>query len=135
MAKRKPSKPRLSAGELEMMSLLWRAGSVTLSEAQQQFGRPIGYTTIQTRLNRLVDKGLVLRTEVRPATYSAAVTQEDVSANQLDTLLDRVTGGRIVPLVAQLVTNRTLTKSEIQELKRLVRDAEQRLKTEGESDA
>ena len=50
---------RLSAGELEMLQMLWRDGPVTLSEAQRGLRRAIGYTTVQTRLNRLVEKGVV----------------------------------------------------------------------------
>ncbi len=127
---RKTTKQKLSPGEMEIMSLLWEHDEVSLSEAQRLLGRPIGYTTMQTRLNRLVDKLLAMRSDQRPARYRAAVTKEDVSANHLDTLLERVTGGRVVPLVAQLVNDRSLTKQEISELKKLVRDAEKRLSEE-----
>lgn len=47
----------LAAGEMEMMQMLWREGGVTISEARRALDRPIGYTTVQTRLNRLVAKG------------------------------------------------------------------------------
>ncbi len=127
---RKKSKPKLSQGEMEIMSLLWEHGEVSLSEAQTLLGRPIGYTTMQTRLNRLVEKGLATRSDMRPARYAAAVSGADVSANHLETLLERVTGGRVVPLVAQLVNDRSLTKSEISELKKLIRAAEKRTKRE-----
>ena len=126
------TKPKLSAGEMEIMSLLWEHVQLTLSEAQRLFGRPIGYTTMQTRLNRLVDKSMVHRTSERPAKYKAAVSREDVSANHLDTLLERVTGGRVVPLVAQLVNDRSLTRAELAELKKLIRDAEKRLNERGD---
>lgn len=128
---RKKSKQKLSAGEMEIMNLLWEHGELTLNEAQQVFGRKIGYTTMQTRLNRLVEKGIAQRSADRPAKYAAAVSKENVSANHLDTLLERVTGARVVPLVAQLVNDRSLTKSELGELKKLIRDAEKRLNKEG----
>ena len=124
-------KTKLSSGEMEIMSVLWEHGELSLRDAQTLFGRPIGYTTIQTRLNRLVDKGLATRSATRPAKYAAAVSKEDVSANHLDTLLERVTGGQVVPLVAQLVNDRSLTKSELGELKKLIRDAEKRLNQKG----
>lgn len=130
MAKKK-SKQKLSAGEMEIMSLLWEYVELTLNEAQRLFGRPIGYTTMQTRLNRLVEKGLAGRSTERPAKYNALVSKEDVSANHLETLLERVTGGRVVPLVAQLVNDRSLTKSELTELKKLIRNAEKRLDEKG----
>ena len=127
MAKRKSSKKRLSSGEMEILAMLWDQGPVTLSQAQESLGRPIGYTTMQTRLNRLVEKQVVRRSKDRPARYEALVSPEDVSANQLDLLLDRVTGGKVVPLVAHLVDDRSLSSEEIDELKRIVKVAEERL--------
>ncbi len=122
MAKRRP--PRLSAGEMEILQMLWRAGAVTLSEAQEALARPIGYTTMQTRLNRLVDKHVVTRTSDRPARYSAAVAPDDVSARHIELLLERVSGGSVVPLVAHLVRDRDLSADEISELKQLIAEVE-----------
>ncbi len=116
--------PRLSAGEMEIMQMLWRQGGVTLSEAQAGLGRAIGYTTVQTRLNRLVDKLVVTRTAERPARYAAAVGPEEVGARHLDLLLERVSDGGVVPLVAHLVRDRALSPAEIAELKQLIAQAE-----------
>ena len=115
---------RLSAGELEMLQMLWRDGPVTLSEAQRGLRRAIGYTTVQTRLNRLVEKGVVTRTAERPATYRAAVAAEDVSAGHLDLLLERVSGGSIVPLVAHLMKGRRLSREETLALRKLISASE-----------
>ena len=122
MSTRKPR--RVTAGEMEILEVLWRHGGVTLSEAHRSLARDIGYTTVQTRLNRLVDKGLARRSTERPARYVAAVSQREVSAGQLDLLLKRVSGGSIVPLVAHLVEDRSLSLDEIAQLKKLIDDAE-----------
>ena len=82
---------------------------MTLSEAHQGLGRPIGYTTMQTRLNRLVAKGVVTRSEGRPARYAAAVRAKTVGTRHLDLLVERIRGFKIVPLVAHLVRDRRLT--------------------------
>ena len=116
--------PRLSAGEMEILQMLWREGDVTILQAQRALDRQVGYTTVQTRLNRLVAKGVVTRTKSRPAKYRAAVAPEEVSARHLDLLLERVSGGRVVPLVAHLVKDRTLSPEEIDQLRRLVDEAE-----------
>lgn len=123
MAKGRDSS-RLSAGEMEMLQMLWREGSVTIIEAQRALDREVGYTTVQTRLNRLVAKGAVTRTRSRPANYRAAVAPEDVSAGHLDLLLERVSGGSVVPLVAHLVKDRTLSPAEIDQLRQLIDQAE-----------
>jgi BlaI family penicillinase repressor len=116
--------PRLSAGEMEIMQVLWREGDVTLSAAHAAMDRPIGYTTVQTRLNRLVEKRIVRRSSERPARYAAAVSPNDVSARHLDLLLERVSDGNVVPLVAHLIRDRELSRAEIVELKELINDAE-----------
>jgi predicted transcriptional regulator len=121
---KKTKGPRLSAGEMEILQMLWRQGSVALSEAQAGLGRSIGYTTMQTRLNRLVEKGVVTRSADRPARYTAAVAPEEVSARHLDLLLERVSGGNIVPLVAHLVRDRALSSADIAELKQLIQEAD-----------
>ncbi len=126
MAKKKIETARLSSGEMEILRMLWTHAGIGLSEAQNYLGRPIGYTTIQTRLNRMVDKGLVARSSKRPATYRAAIKQEKVSAGLLDLLMDHVSGGNVVPLVAHLMKERSLSAKDIKELKRLIAEAERR---------
>lgn len=126
MAKKKKESARYSNGEMEILRMLWTHAGIGLSEAQNYLGRPIGYTTIQTRLNRMVEKGLVTRSSGRPALYRAAIKQEKVSAGLLDLLLDHVSGGNVVPLVAHLMKERSLSVKDIAELKRLIAEAERR---------
>ena len=118
----------LTDGEMELLGFLWKHGALSLSEAHQRFEKSIGYTTMQTRLNRLVDKGLVMRSTSRPARYSAKIAPEDVSANHMNALLRRVTDLSVVPLVAQLVQERSLTPDEIEEIKTIIEQAEKKAK-------
>lgn len=120
-----PPVPRLTSRELEIVSALWKAGSASISEVHVALGRPVGYTTVQTRLNRLVEKGVISRSDERPARYQALFDPEDVSRRDLDVLVRRVNGGQVVPLVAYLVRDRRLTADEIAELRQLVDEAEQ----------
>jgi predicted transcriptional regulator len=126
---RRRKTPRLSPGEMEILEMLWREGPVSLSAAQAGLGRKIGYTTIQTRLNRLVDKKLVARSAERPAQYQALVQPEEVSAGHLALLVERTSGGSVVPLIAHLVRDWTLSPEEIAELKQLIADAERQSKS------
>ncbi len=102
------------------------AWPLTIAEAHESIGRPLGYTTIQTRLNRLVEKGIVDRTEDRPAKYVAAVTSESVSAQPLGCFGTASLRRECGSLVAQLVEDRDLSKQEISELKKIIADAEKR---------
>jgi BlaI family transcriptional regulator, penicillinase repressor len=116
--------PRLSAGELEILQVLWRDGPVTISEARRGLRRRIGYTTVQTRLNRLAEKGVITRAAERPAKYQAAVAPEEVSTGYLTLLLERVSGGSIVPLVAHLMKDRKLTAEEVAALQQLITESQ-----------
>ncbi|HVC99490.1 MAG TPA: BlaI/MecI/CopY family transcriptional regulator [Pirellulales bacterium] len=120
---------RLSAAELEIMAMLWDCGPLSLAGAHQRFaayGRAIGYTTVQTRLNRLVDKRVVHRSKDRPCVYRATAAPEQIGAGHLDLLLERVSRGNVVPLVAHLVSGRSLSATELKELKALIAAAERR---------
>jgi predicted transcriptional regulator len=117
---------RLAAGELQLLEMLWREGGVTILEAQKALDLPIGYTTVQTRLNRLVAKGVAAKSAERPARYSAAVSPEEVGQGDLDLLVERVSAGRIAPLVAHLLDRHAVSREELAELRRLVDQAQRK---------
>ena len=117
--------PRLSGAEMSMVRMLWERECVTLSEAHRAMrkrGEQIGYTTVQTRLERLVRKGIVVKDPRRPAKYRAAVVPEDVSTPLLDLLVQRVSSP--VPLMAHLLQDPSLTKEDFCEVKRLIAKVE-----------
>lgn len=126
MSRKRNVARRLAAGEIEILEMLWQRQPVSIAEAHEALGQRVGYTTVQTRLNRLVEKGIVSRSAERPARYSAAIGPADVSRRDLDVLVERVNAGRVVPLVAQLVRDRTLSAAEILELKQLIDEAERK---------
>ena len=124
MAKQKPTE-RFAPGEISILRLLWDLGASTLSEAHAEIvrrGEQIGYTTVQTRLERLVAKDVVTKSSDRPAKYHAAIAPEEVSGPLLDLLLERVSGA--VPLFAQLIQDPALTREDLAEMKRLIAEAE-----------
>ncbi len=82
--------PRLLASELEILEMLWRTEGVTIVEGQRALGGQAAYTTVQTRLNRMVKKGVVKRSSGTPAKYSAAIAPEDVTSFDLNLLLEKV---------------------------------------------
>ena len=124
---RRPKAVRLSSGELEILSMLWEEGPLTVAQAHERFGRygsPIGYPTMQTRLNRLVEKGHLHRNGRRPAEYKATITPQQVSAGHFRQILDAVGPQKLVPLVAHLISERSLSAAEIDDLKSLLAQAE-----------
>jgi predicted transcriptional regulator len=106
--------------------MLWREQRVTIAGAHQALAQPIGYSTVQTRLNRLVTKGLVRKTKETPTRYEAAIQPHDVMESELRTLVQDVSGG-VVPLVAQLFREHQPSATELDEIRQLIRQAETRL--------
>jgi predicted transcriptional regulator len=123
---KKRSTVAVSRGEMEVLAMLWEEGRLGLAEAHRRFGRygrAVGYPTMQTRLNRLVAKGFVSRSEDRPAMYEAILTRDQAAAGHLDQLLQTARHRSVVPLVAHLISERPLTSDEIRELKRLLAES------------
>jgi BlaI family transcriptional regulator, penicillinase repressor len=120
---------RVAPGEMEILGMLWAEGPLNIRTAHDRFGsygKPVSYPTMQTRLNRLVEKGLVARSGDRPACYRAAVSRDQVTVGHLRELISKLSGGDIVPLVARLLTERTLTDDQIGQLKQLLEAAQKR---------
>ena len=123
-----PKKPhndtlKLAPGELEILELLWTQKSVTLGQTVQWFrnrGRNLAQTTVHTRLNRLVDKGIVRRASENPARYEAAITRKQVSSRYVE-LFEMFCGQNLVPLMAHLAEKRDFTKEEIAFLEQIVK--------------
>ena len=114
---------KLAPGELEILELLWTQGSVNLGQTVQWFherGRHLAQTTVHTRLNRLVDKGIVRRSADHPATYEATISREQVSGRYCE-LFEMFCGQNLVPLMAHLAEKREFTKEEIAFLEQLVK--------------
>jgi predicted transcriptional regulator len=117
---------RVAAGEMEILGMLWAEGPLTIREAHEGFGaygKPVSYPTMQTRLNRLAEKGLVVRSEARPARYRAAVSRDQVTVGHLRELVAKISGGDVVPLVAGLLSERTLSDEQIDRITELLEQA------------
>jgi predicted transcriptional regulator len=120
---------RVAAGEMEILGMLWAEGPLTIREAHEGFGaygKPVSYPTMQTRLNRLAKKGLVARSEDRPAHYRAAVSRDQVTVGHLRELVTKIGRGDVVPLVAGLLSQQTLSDEQIARLQELLAQARKR---------
>lgn len=115
---------KLSDAELELMAVLWARAPLAASEiiASAPEKRDWSATTVKTMLARLVEKGaLKAEPDGRRFLYSPLVEQGAVAADQAGRLLDRLFGGRLSPLVAQLAARRDLSDDDVAELEKLVK--------------
>lgn len=114
----------LGDAELEVLKCLWDDGPGTVREVLNRLesrGRQWAYTTVQTFLTRLTQKGVVRADKTDFAfRYTAKVTRERISRSRLRDLLDQLYDGAAGPLVLQLVQNGGLKPNEIEELQKLI---------------
>ena len=124
---RKKRAVKLSVGEMRLMAVLWKWGPLKLSEVFREQPGEVGYTTIQTQLNRLVEKGVASRSSSRPTRYQALVEPDAASTGMLQLLIETIGGGSIVPIVELLVRQHPPDKEGARTLKQLIDRAVPRL--------
>ena len=128
MKKSQPQKlTRLSPGEAELLELFWEHGPLTLPKAFELYtgtGKKPSYSTIQTRLNRMVEKSLLDRSDDFPAIYTANVAREQAQGKYFE-LLDELAGKNLAPLMQHLFEKRSLTPEEIAVMKSILEQIEQ----------
>lgn len=119
---RKPA--RISDAEQQLLQLLWDElplGAVELA-ARAPAARDWSLTTVKTMLSRLVAKGVLgAEPDGRRFLYRPLIARETVAGGQAGRLIDRLFGGRVSPLVAQLAEEGQLSKDDLEELEALVR--------------
>ena len=113
------SQVKLTKLEMEIMEAVWSLGSASVREIQERLPerkRP-AYTTVQTMIYRLEEKGAVRRVKKigNAHIFEAVVTRKAAHSRLIDELL-HVFGGSPRLLMAQLVETGQLTLEDIREL-------------------
>lgn len=121
-------KPKLTKLELEIMDALWDLGEAAVRQVQEalpQRKRP-AYTTVQTILQRLEQKGAVRRTRKIGNAYlfEPTVTRRSAYGKLIDDLLEVV--GTPRSLMAHLVETGQMSLEDLRELEKLVSKKERR---------
>ncbi len=111
---------QISRPELDVLRVLWREGLCSLREVFEQLAGEHAYTTVQTLLDRLVEKGLVFRDrKSRPARHRAKVTRTRVMRHYVGLMLENVCDGP-GPLVLQLLRDESFSAEELAEINRVI---------------
>lgn len=109
------------------MKIVWHKGRVTVRDVYETLldRRKIAYTTVMTMMRVLERKGYLETTrENRAYVYSPARPERQVVRSMVREFVDRVFNGSARPLLVHLVEDRRLSRQEIEELQRLVREAD-----------
>lgn len=115
---------RIAEGEYTVMEVLWRDSPLTAAQVAERAPAEKGWTlaTVKTMLSRLLAKGLLAHEEEgRRFRYRPAIARDDYVAEESGRLIDRMFGGSVSPLVAQLAAREKLTPKDIEEIEALIR--------------
>lgn len=121
------AKPKPSAGELEILSVLWRRGPSTVHQVQPELkrGDRVAYTTVLKLLQIMFEKGLVRRDEsTRPHVFRAAVAENQVKRRLVNDLLDDVFEGSAMNLVMQALSAKPASAEDVRKLRELLDEIE-----------
>ena len=126
--------PAISEAESQVMELLWREAPQGSEELVATLQPETAWheNTVRTLLNRLVRKGAVrAEREGRRYLYSPVLTREQWQAYESRSLLDRVFGGKIAPLLVHFSRNEKLSAKDVAELRKLVDQLEKKERRRG----
>ena len=114
--------------ELEILKALWELGEGTVREVLERLGpggRSWAYTTAQTLLARLQEKGFVARKKRgRAFVFRPLHTRDELLGRSLDELAKRVCDGEAMPLLLNLVQSPRFSKRELQRFRKLLDELE-----------
>lgn len=115
--------PAISNAESLVMEVLWDRSPQTTDEIVATLATRTDWqeATIKTFLNRLLKKGAIRAEQVgRRYQYFAVLQRADWIAGESRSVLDRLFGGRVAPLVAHFSERRELSKEDLAELRKLI---------------
>ena len=107
--------------ELDVMMILWKRGSATVTEVRESLRDDLAYTTVLTVLRTLEEKGYAThRDEGRAHRYRATVDQQEAGTTALKRMLNTVFGGSPELLLTNLVNDQKLSPSDIEHLRKVL---------------
>lgn len=115
---------KISEAELVVMEALWEQSPQTATDVADRVAaaRDWSVPTVKTLLSRLMSKDIIAADQDgRRFLYRPKVARDDYVAGESGRLVNRLFGGRISPLVAQLASQDQLTAEDIAELEDILK--------------
>jgi predicted transcriptional regulator len=114
----------ITDAEWAVLQLLWDEGPAPvrrLTDVLYPKGGASEYATVHKLLERLASKGYVRRQRKAGVfLFEAAVDRDDLLGRELESLVEKMCGGSLQPLLTNLVRVKRLTADELRELLALV---------------
>ncbi|MFG0328813.1 MAG: BlaI/MecI/CopY family transcriptional regulator [Phycisphaerales bacterium] len=118
--------PDIGEAELETLKVLWDRGRSTVRDvmnALHEQGRDVAYTTVQTTLTRLEQKGVVSSNKSGLSfVYRARVSRDRIARARLERLIEQLFDGVPGSLVLQLMKTERFSPDELAAFQKLIED-------------
>ncbi len=109
-----------------MMQVLWRQGPSNVQAVHKGLQSDLAFTTVQTVLNVLYQKGRVRRAlKGRAYEYRPVASKESVLGQAVRDLVRRMCGGSSEELVMSLVKTRQIDRATLARLSQRIADDEE----------
>lgn len=116
---------RISDAEHAVMEVLWKRAPMTATEVAEQVVQEKDWSlqTVKTLLSRLAAKAVVgTERDGRRFLYSPLVERDAYLTGVSRNFVDRLFGGKVMPLVAHLAEADELSADDIREIEELLRE-------------
>ncbi|MEO6594683.1 MAG: BlaI/MecI/CopY family transcriptional regulator [Planctomycetota bacterium] len=119
--------PAITDAELTILKALWDGGPATVRELLDRLGTDWAYTTVQTLVGRLVDKGHVRADRKDLAhVFTAVMARDELAQRRVEEVASSLLDGATAPLVLRLVEKGKFTAAEIASFRALLQAAEKK---------
>ncbi len=112
--------------ELEILKVLWIYGPSTVRFVNDELNaaeKQVQYSTTLKLMQIMAEKGIVVRDESQMKhIYAAAIDESKTKGNLLNRFIDTVYDGSASNLIMQFLGNKSTSKKEIDEIKKLLED-------------
>ena len=122
-------KTKLFDSELKIMSVLWREGDATAKHISDVLKEETGWNmnTTYTLIKRCIKKGAIERSEPHFMCH-ALISQEEVQEAETEELINKIYDGSVDKLFAALLGRKKLSAEQIEKLKQIVEEGEEKEK-------
>lgn len=111
--------------ELELLEALWKLGSGSIREIQESLpdSRRLEYTTVQTMIYRLEEKGAVRRARKigNAHIFEPLITRRSTLSTLIEDFIGLL-GGSPEPLVTHLVETGKISSTELKQMEKLLKE-------------
>lgn len=103
--------------EREVLSIVWRLGTLTAEQVREELNRALKDSTVRTVLRRLEEKGYLAHSvENRTFLYRPSESRQKVAGRAVQRIVDWFCEGSVEALLVGMVDSKVLDRAELQRL-------------------